>query len=350
MPTENQETVVNLDLVASPDNGGSQEFIEIPNLDDKIAALPNLDDQNALQQQNLQQQTTQASSQQNDIFQSKYLDIIKKKYEDFGLEMPDDVNEDNFVDKIDELYASHISKPQLHPEVEKFQEAVSKGVNPDEYLKTLRGINEVLEMPAEQLVRTSLKQNFGKSDKRPNGWDDEKIENTIKKMESSGFLEIEAEKIRTSYEMNKQNASQEMIRQAEIRRNEQMQQMAAIRDNSIKSSLEYFNKLDNINGIPVSQSEKSEFSEQFRYLVTPDEKKGISPLLEMLQSDETLVKVAYFLSKGDAKIKEQITRSKEYAKNDFLNKLDPEPKITQSRGGMPTTEVDLEALAAPSLH
>lgn len=356
--SETQENlVVNLDLVASPDTGGGKDFIAIPNLDEKIASLPNLDEQNGAHQQQQQQQSGNQNTQQNQqaaeqhsVFQSKYLDIIKKKYEDFGVEMPNDITEENFVDKIDELYASNVNRPELHPEVQKFQEAVSKGVNPDEYLKALRGINEVLEMPAEQLVRTSLKQNFGKSEKRPNGWDDEKIETTIKKMESSGFLEIEAEKIRTSYETSKQNASQEMIRQAEARRNEQMQHMNAARDNSIKSSLDYFNKLENINGIPVSQSEKLEFSDQFRYLVTPDEKKGISPLLEMLQSDETLVKVAYFLSKGDAKIKEHITRSKETAKNDFLGKLDPEPKTTQSRSGMPTTEVDLNALAAPSLH
>lgn len=361
MLTENQNNdslVVNLDKVAAPDNGGDPGF-SVPDLDDKIANLPNLDQPDVTQQNqnnsnipnldNEHQQTNQ-TSQQNDIFQSKYRDLIKKKYEDFGAEMPDDITEENFIDKIDELYASNVNRPKLHPEVEKFNEAVSKGVNPDEYIKTLQGINQVLEMPAEQLVRLSLKSNYGKSENRPAGWDDDKIESTIKKMEASGLLDVEAEKIKVSYQNEKQTAAQRMTEQAQARRNEQITQMNTLRDQSIKSSIEYFNKLDNINGIPVSQSDKHEFTEQFRYLVTPDENKGLSPLLEMLQSDETLVKVAYFLSKGDAKIKEQLTRAKESSKNDFLNKLDPEPKITQKRSGMQSTEVDFDALAAPAIN
>ena len=344
--TENQ--AVNLDLLAAPDNGSLMQHAD---LDTRIAGLPNLDEHVDTEfQTQTHEPNTQQTQQSDNVFQSKYLDIVKKKYEDHGFEMPNDVTEENFLDKIDELYSSRVNNSQLHPEVEKFNQAVQQGVNPTEYLKTLRGIDEVLEMPADTLVRTSLEQNFGKSDRRPNGWTEEKIESTIQKMENSGLLEIEAEKIRTSYEQNKQTAADNMIREVQNQRTVNSAKMNELRNESIKSSMNYFSKMDNINGLPVSQSEKAEFADQFRYLVTPDDKKGVSPLLEMLQSDETLVKVAYFLSRGDAKIKEQITRSKESSKEQFLSKLDPEPKTTQSRGGMQSTEIDLDALAAPSQY
>jgi hypothetical protein len=348
--TQTQEDIidlsVNLDMLSAPEGSDEADIASM------VANLPNLDDSIQTQQPNNQAPiTNQGQDVNSNQNLTSYIDKVKKRYEEFGYEIPEDLNETNAVDRLDALYDA-VRKDQtasnLHPEVEKLQKAIESGIKPEDFYKTMKGYAEIEDMPSHDVVRASLKQNFGKSDKRPNGWDEDKIESTIRKMDQSGLLEIEAEKIRTEYQERKLQAADEMIKQQNYQRQQQFTQMTKQRDDSIKSALGYFNKLENINGLPISQSEKSEFVEQFRYLVTPDEKKGVSPMLEMLQSDETLVKVAYFLSKGDAKIREQLTRSKEYAKNDFLNKLDPEPKITQSRGGFPSTEIDFDALAAPS--
>jgi len=344
------DSAVNLDMLAAPEGSAEADIAQmvanLPNLDETITtqqAPPNVTNTNINPENNV-------SNNQNASL--SYLEKVKKRYDEFGYEVPNNLNENNAVDYLDALY-EEVRKEQtgsinLHPEVEKFQKAIESGIKPEDFYKTMKGYAEIEEMQSYDIVKTSLKQNFGKSESRPNGWDDDKIESTIKKMDQSGLLDIEAEKIRTEYQERKLRAADEMIKQKNFERQQHYVEMAKVRDESIKSALGYFNNLENINGLPISQSEKSEFAEQFRYLVTPNEQKGLSPLLEMLQSDETLVKVAYFLSKGDAKIREQITRSKEFAKNDFLNKLDPEPKIPQSRGGFPSTEIDFDALAAPS--
>jgi hypothetical protein len=337
------ENNVNLDLLIMPD--GSAEAGDLS----MLSNLPNLDPKTEDIADFQTQTNTQTSGEQkNDYFSQKYLERIKKEYEQHGVAMPEDINEENFIDNFSKLYSSKDKASNLHPEVEKFQKAMEAGIDPNEFYRTMKGFQEVEDMDSYDLVRNSLTSNFGKSDRRPNGWDDDKIESTIKKMDQSGLLDVEAERIKTDYQDKKLLAADQMIEQQNSLREKQGFEMDKQRDSSIKNAVSYFNKLENINGLPISQSEKSEFVEQFKYLVTPNEKKGMSPLLEMLQSDETLVKVAYFLSKGDAKIREQLTRSKEYAKNDFLRKLDPEPKLAQGRGGFPSSDVDLDALAAPS--
>ena len=103
--------------------------------------------------------------------------------------------------------------------------------------------------------------------------------------------------------------------------------------------------MKDVYGIPVSKAELAEFKEDFKYLVTPNE-KGMAPITEFLQSNENLVKFAYFLKKGDAKIREALTKAKENAKQSIIDKLDDEPKLPKKIANSRSEgAIDLDALS-----
>lgn len=348
----------NLDLLADPDTGADANN---PAATDMLSGLKNLDPVNENNQNNPpanppgnaqnQQNPNDPLQNQNLTGFEKYKEKLKSAWEKAGAgaEFPQDLNEDNFIDKMGEFYSKN-AKPSLNPEVEKFQKAIESGVAPDEYFTTMQGMLQVEKMPARDLVQLSLKQNFGKSETKPNGWDEAKINETIEKMDKAGFLEIEAEKIRAGYTEEKQRVADSLIAKQNETRTAEITTMNQQREEGIKKSLQTLDGLTQVAGLPITQSEKAEFANEFRYLVTPDEKSGTSPLLDMLQSDEVLVQVAYFLAKGQSKVKEHLTRAKEGAKKEFFNKLDPEPKTPNRGAHVPSSEIDLDALSAPATN
>jgi len=299
-------------------------------------------------QQNHQQQSQEKETYDPSLDTKFHQNFINKLYDKYGddFELPEGTNAENFYDKIEEAIAN-VHAPRLHPDVIKMQNAVDAGVDPREYISRMTDTSRIESMDADSLVRISLQQNFGKSEKRPNGWDESKIEDTIKKMDNSGLLEIEAEKIRTKYVEEKEGLADRLAGEAQQRRQHEYTQMSQARETQIKDTLGSFQKMNDVFGIQLSQSEKADFSENFRYLVTPDEKTGVAPMVEMLQSNENLAKVAYLLSKGDSKVRQALTNAKEGGKRSFLDKLDPEPRVAKKSGTAQGSEIDLDALAAP---
>jgi len=281
---------------------------------------------------------------------SPYQSIVNKYYAKYGDKFDlntKDITEENFTERIEEAIFS-AKQSELHPEVQKFNKAISQGVKPEEYIQKYSKSLDIESMPSKELVALSLKQSYGKTEQRPNGWDDNKIEDTIKKMETSGLLDIEAEKIKTNYQENRATMAERLANEQRQMRETEERSINTERDRQIKESINYFNTLNDINGLPISQSEREGFVDEFKYLVTPTQETGMSPLAEALQSNENLVKIAWYLKKADSKIRESLSQAKENTKNNFFNKLDPEPKLPKKTGPVQSTGIDLDALVAPA--
>lgn len=329
---------VNLDALTEPDIGMPVDFTAgLPDLDHTQAAEPN-------PAANVQQEP--AANTDN-----PYVDLVRSMENKYGerFQLGNDLTSENFFERLEEaMYNAKVEQTQLHPEVEKFNRAVSSGVDPNEYIRNYNQSLQVESMDPQDLVRLSLKQSFGKSEQRPNGWDDAKIDSTIKKMDSSGILEIEAEKIKTTYQYERETLSENMSNQRKAFESNEAVRINGERETQINESLAYFNKLNDISGLPLTQSEKESFIVDFKHMITPDPNTGMAPLMESLQSNENLVKVAWLLSKSDSKIREALTLAKENAKNSVYNKLDPEPRLPKRSGPARADEINLDALAEPA--
>jgi hypothetical protein len=349
--------VIDLDRLANADESsaipGSLNIGNLPNLDP-----PNLDDQNNNQQQSQQnnqnqnqQQNNQEQQQQNQDEPGLYdemLTSLSERYGDkFRIDM-DGLTEDNVMERIEDAIYNARGARKLHPEVEKIQKAIDSGMKIEDYYKSMKQAIDIKTMASKDLVKLSLSQNYGKSESRPNGWDEAKINATVDKMESSGILDVEAERIREAHEMATANMTEQLARQANEKKLADKQKMDELRTQGVEETIKFFNTLNEVNGIQISQSDKAEFAENFRLATTPDPKTGRAPLYDALQSNENMAKVFWFLSKGDQQMRTALTLAKEGAKNDFLGKLDKTPRQTVKSAPHQTQEINLNALVEPA--
>ena len=350
-----------LDKLSNPDEAsaipGSLNLGILPNLDPPAAEnqVEDTGQQENNQQQNQSQNNYQQNNQQDqqesegeagvyDVF----LEQLTQRYGDkFRINM-DGLDETNVMDRIEEaIINARGAKANLHPEVQKLQEALESGVDINDYYKKMQASLTIEGMPSKDLVKMTLQQNYGKSERRPNGWDDAKIQATIDKMEASGVLELEAEKIRDAYEDNRRELLTQMKNQAHQQKLENLRKMDDLRNREVEAAIKYFGSLKDINGIQLTQSDHAAFAEDFRYATTPNPQTGRSPLYDALQSNENLAKVFWFLSKGDAEMRKALTLAKEGAKNDFIQKLDKIPKTPQKTAPHIAGEINFDALVEP---
>ncbi len=281
---------------------------------------------------------------------NQYVPILDKYKAKFGDDfmLPAGTTEENFAENLEFAISEQYSR-KLDPRVSSLQKAIEDGVDPEEYFSTYKQMSDYTKMSDAELVRMSLEYNYGKNEKRENGWDEDKLKTVIDKMDKNGMLEIEAEKIREYYNSEKEQLHEAMLESKRESQTMAKQEASKTREKHISSAIESFNELNDVFGIPLSRSEKEEFQGTFKYLVTPDE-SGEAPAVKLLRSNENLAKVLYILQKGDKAIRNAIDKAKSGAKQDFLGKLDPEPRAAGKGVAHNPREIDFEALAAPEKY
>jgi hypothetical protein len=268
---------------------------------------------------------------------------------DEEFKIPEGLTEENYDEKYNELLWEHTEREgeesKLHPELKKINDLIQKGVDYKEALGAYERMNNLESLSDKELVALSLKQQFGKTEQKPDGWDEDKINERIAKMDNSGYLEIEAQRLRDNIKFEKENINARYEQSIKEQRKQEFQKLESARTEQINKSLEYLSGIKDVYGLPVSKAEINEFKDDFKYLVTPNE-KGISPMAELLQSNENLVKIAYFLRKGDDKLRTALTKAKEDAKKSIIDKLDDEPKVVKKVAPyLNEAAIDLEKLS-----
>ena len=385
METENNQSTpdnqgasldVNLDALSAPEGGydpyihspaptgesvdGEQQVEQIPgdsgipeglpNLDeltsgsneepqgDSLNEDPNLENSNPNGDPNLGDPNHESNSAEaQDNYWMKPFEQIKAANPEW--EIPDGVNEENYLAVLQQVMTPQ--KQEIHPELAKMQEALNSGVGFDKIMETFQQSVDVLNMPDRDLLAQNLKETN-------QNWDEAKVKTVLDKLDNAGMLEIEAGKLRNTITQSRGQQTEAMRIKQEQEFEIQSAQTAKERGEAIKSSLEIINNSEQIYGLPISQAEKQEFGQFFEKLVTPDQKTGTAPMMDMLQSDETLVKIAMMMWKGDDKVKAALTDAKESGKNAVFGKLDKNPKGVKKGGGnVGDQEIDLDALSAP---
>jgi hypothetical protein len=301
---------------------------------------------------------TQSSNNSNDQF---YIQPFKELQKRLGLsneefQLPQDINQENYFDKLTEaIYANTEFEGQqesnLHPDVARLNELVSSGVPFEQAIQQFNDIDNLSNLNDYDLVKLSYMHKFGADENNPNGWSDEKIEATLAKMEATGMLEVKAEEVRAELEAEKQTAFEQMSYEQQLQQQQEQVYLEQVRQKGIKESLEFLNKQNDIYGLPISKSEISEFSNDFAYLVTPNPETGNAPIVDWLQSNENLAKVAYIMTRGDSKVRQAIAQAKAGAKQSIIDKLDNNPEVPRRTQGQDTTNnVDLDLLSMPARY
>jgi hypothetical protein len=274
-------------------------------------------------------------------------EILAESFKSKGLELPEGLNDENWVDEIVKVLADKTSK-SLHPMVRDIQDAISRGIDPEDLIMDYAASkSNFLNRAPEDIVRESLTKDFGVSDKRPKGWSEEKINGLIENMKKSGIIDIEAEKIKLMSEKESQSTMKQKISERELQNLKTRQEIEKVQADRINAVIKKSETWDNIWGIEFGQAEKAQFAKEFPALVRPDPKTGKVWIEEELSNDETLAEVVFYLRNKGA-IKSTITKAKESAKRNLIEKLDTSPRLAKKSGDVGNTlEPDYDALASP---
>jgi hypothetical protein len=220
------------------------------------------------------------------------------------------------------------------------QEAIDAGATFESLAERFNQQTDALKLDDRELLGKNYKEVY-------KDWTDDKVKEVLDKLDNAGMLEIEAGKLRSAINQERGQLAERTRVESEAIQKQQSERINQERVKQVSESLEIINKAENIYGLEFSQAEKQEFSQYFAKMVTPDE-TGMAPMMQALQSNETLVKIAAMLWRGDDKIRTALTNAKESGKQAVLGKLNPNPQ-NPPRGGTQgdPTKIDYDALSAP---
>lgn len=271
--------------------------------------------------------------------------------------MPADTTPENFIERVADVIYKNTEFPEgaetptnLHPQVKRLQELIDKKIPFEDALKQVNTLSMIKTVPSKDLMKQYLTDTFGKNEQRPNGWDEAKINENIDKMEKSGVLDIEAEKIRTELETHAKAEQDKISTAASTKEATDIAEKNRLLDEKRRTlQKELSAKImdyTEVLGVPVSKAEMQEYLSDFLYLTTPEE-DGIAPGAKLLQSNDNYAKALYMLTRGDTKIKAAITEAKNKTKIDWLKKLDLTPQLSTQVRETDKPVVDLNLLEQP---
>lgn len=264
--------------------------------------------------------------------------------------VPETVTPENYEDYLIRLGQERV---QLHPEAARFQAALAAGKKPQDYFQELNAIPSRIAMDDNTLLTTTLRERYGKTDAKPDGWDEDKIKGTVQALESQGMLALQAEQVREGLRELQQKREQEAAKYSAPKGPDvaSPEFVAELSKNVNADVVDILKETKgNLYGLDLSKAgDADKLSQRLTHLVKPDPKTGLSPFEQAMQSKGAYLKQVLLwdmVQKGA--IKAEITAGKEAAKKSVLENLDLAPDTT---GGGTRNEgdgIDLEALRRPA--
>lgn len=279
---------------------------------------------------------TDVSSVLKDQWRSRYGETVP---------VPEDLTQENLFDKVEQLSNQNIS-----PEARRLNDLLQNGGSIDDYIEERGQFDRLINMSDEELIAADLRNRYGKSADRPNGWDEDKINKSL-----------EAKKSRPDELAEKAQDIRELAQSAKAKRDQEMAaygkpqavdfndpKVIARFDKAIEEGVADIVKDGNLYGITLSKDELSTLPLHMKKLMMADPETGIAPGVKNLYNGKDLMKAALLLDLAEkGRIRLAVSEGKEGAKRTFLDLLDSKPNeqtSAESTGAIP----DINKLAAPS--
>ena len=261
------------------------------------------------------------------------------------IEVPETITEDNYIEFVQQAALSN-----LHPEARRLQAAIEAGQNPEEFFRSYGNIEARLKMSDTDLMRMAYKEQYGKSEENPDGWDDDQLEVALKKSDDNGRLMIEAQEYRKQLRMNLAKRKEEGASYGQPKRKDFSDPKVQTEFKElVRKGVSPLLKEKTLYGLDIGKPEvRNQLTERVEYLLRPDPNTGISPTVKLLQSNDGLIRAAILLDMAEkGAISATVQRRVEQVKKKYLDELDvnpPKGSGGQARDG----GIDLELLGSPA--
>lgn len=227
-------------------------------------------------------------------------------------------------------------QPKLHPEVVEYQRAIESGMEPDAYFKQRGLVNELLSVDDDgDLMTRYYRSRYGVSKANPKGWSDEKIKDTISKLDSSGQLAIQAEEFRENLrkmEADRQNRLKSYESGVEADPKERQKQVEKFMS-QLDAAVDDMAKDKKLYGIELGKAGSSDaLKKSVRAWYQPDE-SGHTKLQKFMATNNAAARLALLLHIAESGALEGALHDKATQEKLFLmKKLDRKPRPA---GGSP---------------
>lgn len=205
------------------------------------------------------------------------------------IKLPEDTTEENFAQKLID-----IGRQSLSPEALRLQNAIDSGVNPADFYRSFNQYDNALSMNDSELVTRSLKASFGKSEDRPDGWDDAKIADRVSRMDQDS-LEERAFEIRKNIRAQKQARLSEMSQESGAQRgpDPSSPEFKKTFDEGFSQVFDDVVRDGDVYGMKfASDKTKEAVSQRMSKVLFPDAKTGESEFIKALRDPKESMKIA----------------------------------------------------------
>lgn len=264
--------------------------------------------------------------------------------------LPEAVNKDNFDD-----YLIGLGRATLHPEAARLQSAIEKGLKPEDYYAQRGHLDAQLKLDDKTLVHQHYKGKYGKSDARPQGLEDAKIDELVQRKEERGDLMLEAIELREVLQKQKEEQAQKELDWSQGRSEDKIPDFAdPVVRKQFRADLEQEANavlVDNGKalGIDLSKPEvKAKYMEHLEGLFVPD-KTGASITVQRIRANGGMLKVGILLDmleSGalDARVQQQANSVHEM----YIKELSLRPPTSSGQAPAREGEIDINRASRPS--
>jgi len=175
------------------------------------------------------------------------------------------------------------------------------------------------------------KEENGKSDTNPNGWEDSDIREHLEKM---GRIQMTKErKAHEEVAVAKRNQQLQAIQDQKIQQQRQkVTEMQAVIDSEIKNLELEIAKNPVVNGIRIGESDLKNAIEEYRVLSTYDN-SGNRPIYDLFNDEANLFKAYIFLRNDAALLKDLLSAAKSDAAKSILDRTSINPGVGGATSG-----------------
>ena len=212
------------------------------------------------------------------------------------------------------------------PFISQYMKAKESGISHNDFIKQKVQQQELLNLPDRDFMSRLYQARNGKTEKNPNGWDENAISQHINKMspielsEATNQYKAELTKKFDSFEQAKKTPEQ--ITEAQTLQRAEVEKVA----NKIITTM---SKRSEIGGMPHTQADIDDFKPVFLDMVEKNPSTGRPRVQELLSDDDVLYDMLYIYHKTkNGGLKKYLSQFKEAYKAEVLEKTGIKPKGT----------------------
>lgn len=264
------------------------------------------------------------------------------------IKLPEGINDDNAFEAFeDAIWGS------LDPRVRQFQDAIDRGMTPDDWVKNYRSVDQLIGLDDKSVLREKLRSEVGRSASRPEGWDDARIDAHLDRQSQKDpdDFALKAEQYRNQLRETKAKQDKDEAARGAARINPKDPAYRARLEQDVVASVErVISTSPRLYGLNLAaEGGKDMVAAAVKEMLMPDA-TGSNEMQRLLRSEDGVTRAALLLYMGKTGlIEKEMTRGKEAVKRNMVDLLDPTPPTNNGgAGGSLSTTIDMNALKAPS--